>query len=101
MDEVSDALSERLGWVGAGRLLCRKWEIFSSVGVDRWGVWVVEVFMVEIEVVLRAMLRVVFGTLEDVGLLVGEGLDKRFKVSDWVGLVNQRRIEEGKRGFAH
>ena len=72
--------------MGAGRLLCRKWETFSSVGVDRRGVWVVEVFMVEIEVVLRAVLRVVLGAMEDVGLLVEEGLDKRFKVSDWVGL---------------
>ena len=32
MDEVSDALSKRLGLVGAGRWLCRKRETFSSVG---------------------------------------------------------------------
>ena len=67
MDEVDDALS-RLGLVGAGRWTCRKWERFSSEGMD----WV--------------ELRVVLGAMEDVGLLVEEGLDKRLEVSDWVGL---------------
>ena len=67
MDEVDDALS-RLGLVGAGRWSCRKWETFSSVGKD------------------GAVLRVVLGAMEDVGLLVEEGLDERLEVSVWVGL---------------
>ena len=61
MDEVDDALS-RLGLVGAGRCSCRKRETFSSVGKD------------------GAVLRVVLGAMEDVGLLVEEGLDKRFQI---------------------
>ena len=74
MDEVGDALSRRLGLVGAGRWLCRKWVTFSSVGGD------------------GSVLRGVLVAMEDVvllveeGLLMEEGLDKRLEVSDWVGL---------------
>ena len=68
MDEVGDVLSRRLGLVGAGRWLSRKWETSSTVGMD------------------GVVLRVVSGAVEDVGLLVEEGLDKRLAVSDWVGL---------------
>ena len=68
MDEVGDALSRRLGLVGAGRWLSRKWETSSTVGMD------------------GAVLRVVLGAMGDVGLLVEERFDKRLEVSDWVGL---------------
>ena len=83
---VGDALSRRLGLVGAVRWLRRRRVTFSSVGVDGRVVWVVEVCMVEIGVVFGAVVRVVLGAMEDVGLLLEERLDKRLGVTDWVGL---------------
>ena len=42
--------------------------------------------MVEVGVVLGAVVRVVLGAKEDVELLVEEGVDKWFEVTDWVRL---------------
>ena len=42
--------------------------------------------MVEVEVVLGVVERVVLGAMEDAELLVEEGVDKWFEMSGWVRL---------------